>query len=101
MALNLVNGKSGTLTHLIGFYWNFLSSRSEQLIGDLNSLYANHPTWALNDHNGDKFEWVDCNDAQGQTLSFLKYGNLPEDTLLVACNFPINYDSVRLSSQGK
>ncbi|MEC8043709.1 MAG: 1,4-alpha-glucan branching protein GlgB [Verrucomicrobiota bacterium] len=57
------------------------------LIGDLNSLYISHPTWALNDHNGEKFEWVDCNDAQGQTLSFLKFGNLPEDTLLVACNF--------------
>ena len=35
----------------------------------------------------DKFKWVDCNDAEGQTLSFLKFGDRIEDTLLIACNF--------------
>jgi 1,4-alpha-glucan branching enzyme len=57
------------------------------LIRDLNKLYKTHPTWALVDHIGDKFQWIDCNDANGQTLSFLKFGQYPEDTLMIACNF--------------
>jgi len=57
------------------------------LTRDLNHLYKNHPTWALFDHQSDKFQWLDCNDADGQTLSFLKFGTFPKDTLLVACNF--------------
>ena len=57
------------------------------LVADLNNLYLNHPTWAKADHDSDKFQWVDCNDSEGQTLSFLKFGKHPSDTLLVACNF--------------
>jgi 1,4-alpha-glucan branching enzyme len=57
------------------------------LIGDLNRLYKNHPTWAQFDHVPDKFQWIDCNDAEGQTLSFLRYGTYPSDTLMVVCNF--------------
>ena len=39
------------------------------------------------DHQSDKFRWVDCNDSASQTVSFLKFGQHPQDTLLVACNF--------------
>ena len=59
----------------------------KRLVSDLNKLYSDHPTWASSDHKPDKFQWIDCNDYNGQTLSFLKYGELPKDTLLVACNF--------------
>ncbi len=59
----------------------------QQLVSDLNKLYCQHPTWACSDHKADKFQWVDCHDNAGQTLSFLKYGEQPEDTLLIACNF--------------
>jgi 1,4-alpha-glucan branching enzyme len=58
-----------------------------RLVADLNNLYLKHPTWAKADHDSDKFQWVDCNDSEGQTLSFLKFGEHPSDTLLVACNF--------------
>ena len=57
------------------------------LIRDLNNLYKSHPTWAASDHIADKFKWIDCNDAEGQTLSFLKFGSYPTDTLMIACNF--------------
>jgi len=59
----------------------------KKLVSDLNHMYTGHPSWANFDHQPDKFSWVDCNDAHGQTLSFLKYGSYPKDTLLVACNF--------------
>ena len=58
-----------------------------KLISDLNHLYKSHFSWFRNDHNMDKFSWVDCDDRKGQTLSFLKYGTEEKDTLLVACNF--------------
>jgi 1,4-alpha-glucan branching enzyme len=58
-----------------------------KLVADLNRLYLNHATWAKYDHTSDKFQWIDCDDREGQTLSFLKYGDSPENTLLVACNF--------------
>ena len=58
-----------------------------KLISDLNHLYKSHFSWFRNDHNMDKFSWVDCDDREGQTLSFLKYGTEEKDTLLVACNF--------------
>ena len=58
-----------------------------KLVRDLNKLYLNHSSWSNNDHKGDKFRWIDCNDKSNQTLSFLKYGDDPHDTLLVACNF--------------
>jgi 1,4-alpha-glucan branching enzyme len=57
------------------------------LISDLNALYQKHSTWADSDHDGTKFKWIDCNDAGGQTLSFLRFGTYSNDTLLVACNF--------------
>jgi 1,4-alpha-glucan branching enzyme len=58
-----------------------------KLVRDLNRLYLSHSSWSDNDHKGDKFRWIDCNDKCNQTLSFLKYGDRPNDTLLVACNF--------------
>ena len=59
----------------------------KKMVSDLNHLYATHPTWALTDHDESKFQWVDCDDRHQQTLSFLKFGTYPTDTLLVACNF--------------
>ena len=57
-----------------------------KLVADLNHLYLSHQSWSKVDHQGDKFRWVDCNDSARQTVSFLKFGQHPEDTLLVACN---------------
>lgn len=71
--------------------WELLGFSSHlglsKLVADLNNMYLNHPTWAESDHKSDKFEWIDCNDAEGQTLSFVKFGTHAQDTLLVACNF--------------
>ena len=56
--------------------WELLGFSSHlglsKLVADLNNMYLNHPTWAESDHESDKFEWIDCNDAEGQTLSFVK-----------------------------
>ena len=71
--------------------WKLLKFSSHRglsmLVADLNKMYLTHPTWAKSDHQLDKFQWIDCNDAEGQTLSFVKFGTHAQDTLLVACNF--------------
>ena len=54
------------------------------MVADLN--HFGHPTGEY-DHVPEKFQWIDCGDAEGQTLSFLKYGDRPEDSLMVTCNF--------------
>ena len=59
----------------------------KKLVSDLNDLYNSHPTWACTDHDPSKFRWLDCIDADGKTLSFIKYGKFTRDTLVVACNF--------------
>ena len=66
---------------------NPLHDGLRRLVADLNALYLRHPTWSKSDHKSDKFQWLDCNDSKGQTLSFLKFGEEPAETLLVACNF--------------
>ena len=58
-----------------------------RLVADLNHLYQSHPTWALTDHDESKFQWIDCDDRDQQTLSFARFGTYPTDTLLVTCNF--------------
>ena len=64
-----------------------LHSGLKNMVADLNSLYLSHPSWSKVDHEEGKFRWIDCNDSEKQTISFLKFGQYATDTLLVACNF--------------
>lgn len=64
-----------------------LHSGLQKMLADLNHLYLNHSGWSRFDHQADKFRWIDCNDQDGQTLSFLRFGETIEETFLVACNF--------------
>jgi 1,4-alpha-glucan branching enzyme len=48
-------------------------SGMQRLCRDLNSLYRATPAlWTL-DTSADGFSWIDANDAQGNTLSFLRF----------------------------
>jgi len=45
------------------------------LVKDLNSVYRTHPVlWEL-DHVAEGFQWIDANDATGNTFSFLRMGS--------------------------
>jgi 1,4-alpha-glucan branching enzyme len=33
------------------------------------------------------FTWINCNDADQSALAFARYGNVPDDVLIAACNF--------------
>src|SRR5207302_827320 len=53
-----------------------------QLIRDLNAVYKQHPALWTCDAEGAGFQWIDANDAEGNVLSFLRWGT---DGSAVAC----------------
>jgi 1,4-alpha-glucan branching enzyme len=56
-------------------------------VDDLNRLYRREPALHELDCNPAGFEWVDCNDSQGSTLSFLRKDRSTNAIILVVCNF--------------
>ena len=49
------------------------------MVKDLNRAYSSRPAlWSL-DHEPRGFEWIDANDAAGNTFSFLRFGEADED----------------------
>jgi 1,4-alpha-glucan branching enzyme len=71
--------------------WHLLAfpnhSGMQLWVGDLNKAYREEP--ALHDGDGlpDGFEWVDANDAERSTLSWLRRDARRREVLLVVCNF--------------
>jgi 1,4-alpha-glucan branching enzyme len=70
--------------------WNLLERAPHEgvrrLVAELNRAYRDEPALHLFDCNPAGFEWVDCADWQGSTVSFLRKGDGAE-SILVACNF--------------
>ncbi len=61
---------------------------------DLNHFYRETPALYQIDFSADGFEWIDCNDTESSTLSFLRKGKAPDDMVLVVCNFtPVPRDN--------
>ncbi len=69
----------------------------QKLVGTLNWLYRTRPALHTRDCDPAGFEWVDCNDAEQSTLSWLRRGPGPEDILLAVCNFtPVHRPHMRV-----
>ena len=56
-------------------------------VADLNALYRREPTLHELDADEAGFEWIDCNDSDASTLSFLRKGETSGKTFLIAANF--------------
>jgi 1,4-alpha-glucan branching enzyme len=81
--------------------WNVLQypfhAGVRQWMRDLNAFYKQTPAMYQRDFTPDGFEWVDCNDSEDSTLSFLRKGHSPNDIVLVVCNFtPVPRDNFRI-----
>jgi 1,4-alpha-glucan branching enzyme len=59
----------------------------QQWVKDLNRVYREEPALHEQDCRPEGFEWIDCNDAESSTLSFLRKGQSADDAILVVCNF--------------
>ncbi|MFD0856992.1 1,4-alpha-glucan branching protein GlgB [Actinomadura adrarensis] len=61
----------------------------QKLVRDLNKLYRSEPALHTLDNVPDGFQWIDGNDAGGNTLSFVRYGAAPpgskQERPVVAC----------------
>lgn len=58
-----------------------------QLVRDLNELNRALPALHLIDCDASGFEWIDANDAEQSTLTFLRKGAPADEVVVVACNF--------------
>jgi 1,4-alpha-glucan branching enzyme len=56
-------------------------------IEQLNRLYREHPAMHELDTEPAGFEWVDANDSENSTLSFLRKGKSEREVILAVCNF--------------
>jgi len=66
-------------------------------VEDLNRLMRAEPALHVRDCDPGGFEWVDCNDAESSTLSFLRKGNAGDAEILVVLNFtPIARQGYRI-----
>ncbi|MGE3106789.1 MAG: 1,4-alpha-glucan branching protein GlgB [Phycisphaerales bacterium] len=69
----------------------------QRLVADLNALYRRLPALHARDCAPGGLEWVDANDAENSTLSFLRHGNSVEETALVVFNCtPVPRDNFRV-----
>jgi 1,4-alpha-glucan branching enzyme len=59
----------------------------QQWVSDLNAVMRSQPALHELDCEPAGFEWIDCTDAEGSVLSFLRKGKRWDDVVLVVFNF--------------
>jgi 1,4-alpha-glucan branching enzyme len=58
----------------------------QRFVRDLNTLYRGEPALHQLDCDSEGFEWIDCNDSEQSTLSFIRKAKTA-DAILIVCNF--------------
>lgn len=78
-------------THDSSLDWDLLHcpahSGLQRWLRDLNRTYGNTPALHELDTDPSGFEWIDCNDHEASTISWLRNGKSSPTKILVACNF--------------
>jgi 1,4-alpha-glucan branching enzyme len=66
-------------------------------MADLNRFYQSEPALYELDYDWTGFTWIDANDWEHSTLSYIRTGKDPHDYVIVACNFtPVVREGYRL-----
>lgn len=77
--------------HEVSLDWHLLehplNKGVQTWVKDLNHTYSKEHALFELDKDGHGFEWIDCQDYEQSTLSYLRYSRTPGDLLLVVCNF--------------
>jgi 1,4-alpha-glucan branching enzyme len=84
-------GQWNEWNHDTSLDWNLMDytfhSDLQKWLRDLNHFYKSEPAMHEIDFEPHGFEWIDCNDSEGSTLSFIRKARSNDDVILVACNF--------------
>jgi 1,4-alpha-glucan branching enzyme len=84
-------GNGREWNHDTGLDWHLVERDQhkgvQRWVEDLNKLYRSEGALHRRDSDWQGFEWIDCNDGAGSTLSFLRRGDREEDAVLVVFNF--------------
>ena len=71
--------------------WRSLDDEKHRQVSDyvkaLNKLYTSEPALYEQDDVPVGFEWMNCNNPEESTVSFVRRGKKKDDMLLVVCNF--------------
>lgn len=73
---------------------NDIHQKSQKYVKDLLHLYKNHPAFYEQDYDPMGFEWMNCNDARENVVSFVRRSKEGRECLLFICNFSSS-DKVR------
>lgn len=77
--------------HEQSLQWHLLEYTPHQgvlhWVRDLNRLYRSEPALHEQDFDPAGFEWIDCNNWEDSTLSFIRKRRDGSGTMLVVCNF--------------
>jgi 1,4-alpha-glucan branching enzyme len=57
------------------------------LVRDLNKLYTSEPVLNQNDFNAQGFRWINCHDADSNTISYLRTDAAEQVLFAVVCHF--------------
>jgi 1,4-alpha-glucan branching enzyme len=83
-------GQRQEFTEAHSLEWHLLQYDTHRglqtLVGDLNRLYTAEPALHQVDFDWHGFEWIDCNDADNSTFSFIRRGKNPDDVMVVVLN---------------
>ncbi len=58
----------------------------QSLVRDLNRVYRDNPALYVNDARPDGFQWIDGNDAEGSTYSWVRKGKPGDAAVVMVCN---------------
>jgi len=77
--------------HEASLDWNLLDFDShrqlQHWVSDLNFCYRRENALNELDFQYYGFEWIDCNDSDHSTISFLRKGKAKDSFILIVCNF--------------
>jgi 1,4-alpha-glucan branching enzyme len=81
--------------------WYLLEHNTHQglqrWVRDLNAFYRNHPALHEVDYDWSGFRWVNANDSDGSTFSYIRSAANPDQFLVVLVNFtPVPRQSYRI-----
>jgi 1,4-alpha-glucan branching enzyme len=81
--------------------WSLLDFEShrqlQHWVTDLNIAHRKEPILHEMDYQSNSFEWIDANDSDNSTISFLRKGQEKDEIILIVCNFtPVSHYNYRI-----